>query len=146
METNTYKCEYCKKKYVPKRRRVQKFCSNSCRVSFHRLKNQGEEKKSTELQIKEEEKETSKVKIDQISVSGVANSAIGTGIVELTKNIFTAEENRPATKGDILKLGASLKRYHHIKNLPPNLMGQIPHFDLYTSNLVYLKISLTFKS
>lgn len=146
METNTYKCEYCKKEYVPKRRRVQKFCSNSCRVSFHRLKKQGKEKKSTELQIKEKEQDNSKLKVGQISTAGVANSAIGTGIVELAKNIFTAEENKPATKGDILKLGASLKRYHQIKNLPPNAMGQFPYFDLHTNEVIYLRINLTFKS
>ncbi|MBU3012270.1 hypothetical protein KO506_12710 [Polaribacter vadi] len=144
METNTYKCEYCKKKYVPKRRRVQKFCSNSCRVSFHRLKNLGEVKKTTELQTKKKEQENSKVKIDEISVSGVANSAIGSGIVEIAKNIFTPEENKPATKGDILKLASNLKRYHQIKNLPPNAMGHIPHFDLHTNNVIYLDITLTF--
>jgi hypothetical protein len=144
MEEQYYRCQYCKNEFVPRRRKIQKFCSDSCRVSFHRFKNVGVAIKSAELQIKE--KETSKVKVNQISTAGVANSAIGTGIVEIAKNIFTPEENKPATKGDVLKLAASLKRYHQIKNLPPNLMGQIPYFDLHTNTLVYLGNRLPFKS
>tara|TARA_R110002126_G_scaffold291172_1_gene450680 strand:+ start:9282 stop:9722 length:441 start_codon:yes stop_codon:yes gene_type:complete len=146
MEEQYYCCRYSKKDFVPKRRKVQKFCSNSCRVSFHRFKNVGLAIKSTDHQIKWKEQGTSKVKVNQISTAGVANSAIGTGIVEIAKNIFTPEENKPATKGDVLKLAASLKRYHQIKNLPPNLMGQIPYFDLHTNTLVYLGNRLPFKS
>ena len=141
-----YNCQYCEKEYIPKRRKVQKFCSNSCRVSFHRFKNVGLALKKSEVQIKEEKQEPQKTKIEQVSASGVANSAIGTGIVELAKNIFTPEENKPATKGDILKLGASLKRYHQIKNLPPNSIGQFPYFDLHTNEVIYLRVNLTFKS
>jgi hypothetical protein len=113
---------------------------------FHRFKNVGLAIKSTDLQIKEKEQEPSKVKVDEISTAGVANAAIGTGIVEIAKNIFTPEENKPATKGDVLKLAASLKRYHQIKNLPPNSMGQFPYFDLHTNTLVYLPLRISFKN
>lgn len=146
MEQQYYTCQYCRKEFEPKRRRVQKFCSDSCRVSYHRFKNIGDAIKSTELQIKQKEQETSAIKIDEISTAGVVNSAIGAGIVELTKNIFIPEENKPATKGDLAKLATNLKRYHQIKNLLPNDMGQIPHFDLYTSEVVYLWINPSFKS
>ena len=101
--------------------------------------------KKSELQIKEEKLEPKKTKIEQVSASGVANSAIGSGLVELAKNIFIAEENKPATKGDILKLGARLKRYHQIKNLSTNSMGQFPYFDLHTNTLVYLGNRLQLK-
>jgi hypothetical protein len=70
----------------------------------------------------------------------VANAAIGSGLADLLINVFTPEENKPATKGDILKLAANLKRYHKIKNLPINLQGQIPYFDLIHGIVVYLNI------
>ncbi|MCL7755019.1 hypothetical protein [Polaribacter sp. Z022] len=78
------------------------------------------------------------MKVDKVSTAGVANAAFGTTLVELAKNIFTPGENKPATKGDIMKLAASLKRYHKIKNLPPNLQRQVPHFDIEKSEVVYI--------
>lgn len=35
MESHHYTCHYCQKEFVPKRRKVQKFCSTSCRVRHH---------------------------------------------------------------------------------------------------------------
>ena len=35
-EKYKYKCDYCSKKYKPKRRRAQKYCSNSCRSKAYR--------------------------------------------------------------------------------------------------------------
>ena len=137
MEKLYYTCQYCKKEFTPRRRKVQKFCSDSCRVSFHRFKNVESELKSTNLQIKSEDQVPNKIKVDQISTAGVANSAIGSGLAELLKNALTPEENKPATKGDILKLAASLNRYHKIKNLSPNLMGKLPYFDLIQGIVVY---------
>jgi hypothetical protein len=140
MENQYYTCQYCKKEFTPKRRKVQKFCSDSCRVSFHRFKNVESELKSTNLQIKSEDQVPNKIKVDQVSTAGVANAAIGSGIAELLINALTPEENKPATKGDILKLAASLNRYHKIKNLPINLQGQIPYFDLIQGIVVYLNM------
>ena len=137
MENRSYTCQYCKKEYVPKRRGIQKFCSDSCRVSNHRLKKVSSTTKSIVVQQKEQE-ETSSIKVGQISTAGVANAAIGIGLVEVGKNLFTREENKPATKGDISKLAANLKRYHIIKNLPPNLQGQTPHFDIEKGEVVYI--------
>jgi hypothetical protein len=146
MEKQYYTCQYCKNDFTPKRRKVQKFCSDSCRVSYHRFKNVDLALKSTNLQIKSEDKVPNKIKVDQVSTAGVANAAIGSGLADLLISALTPEENKPATKGDILKLSASLKRYHQIKNLPPNLMGQFPYFDLHTNTLVYLGNRLPFKS
>ncbi|UAM99103.1 hypothetical protein K8354_04565 [Polaribacter litorisediminis] len=64
----------------------------------------------------------------------------------MVEPLFTPEENKPATKGDVLKLAASLKRYHKIKNLPPKLTGQIPYFDLHTSEIVYLPLRISFNN
>jgi hypothetical protein len=121
MGNHLYTCQYCKKEFIPKRKKNQKFCSNSCRVSFHRFKNVWLALKSTDLKVKEEVQVPSKMKVDQISTAGVANAAIGSGIVELTKNIFTCEADKPATKGDIALLIANkydiikLKIYHQTK-------------------------------
>ena len=142
MENRTYTCQYCKKDYVPKRRGVQKFCSASCRVSSHRFKNVESELKSTNLQIKSEDQVPNKIKVDQVSTAGVANSAIGSGIADLLISAFTSEENKPATRGDIARLASNLKRYHKIKNLQPNQMGQFPYFDLTEGIVVYLKMNL----
>jgi hypothetical protein len=142
MENRTYTCQYCKKDYVPRRRGVQKFCSDSCRVSFHRFKNVESELKSTNLQIKSEDQVPNKIKVDQVSTAGVANAAIGSGIADLLISTFTSEENKPATKGDIARLASNLKRYHIIKNLPPNQMGQFPYFDLTEGLVVYFKMNL----
>ena len=142
MEQTDYSCQYCKKKFTPKRRKVQKFCTNTCRASFHRFKNDSLSiNQSTEIKVNTGEKKSGKTKVDQISAAGVGNAALGTGLVELAKNIFTPGENKPATKGDIMKLAASLKRFHKIKNLPPNIVGEYPYFDLTKGEVVYLKMS-----
>ncbi|MFY9241676.1 MAG: hypothetical protein WAO74_01470 [Polaribacter sp.] len=143
METRTYECQYCRKDYVPKRRGVQKFCSNSCRVRSHQLKNK--KPKGTEVTTGNNTK-TDKTKIEEMSIAGVANSLGGNLAAQGLISLFTKEENKPATKGDLLKLAASLKRYHQVKNLPPNHLGQIPNFDLYKGEIVYFGLSLSFKN
>lgn len=143
METRTYICHYCRKDYVPKRRGVQKFCSNSCRVRTHQLKNK--KPKVTEVTTGNNTK-TDKAKIEQMSLAGVGNSLGGNLAAQGLISLFTKEENKPATKGDLATLASRLKRYHQIKNLPPNHQGQIPNFDLYTGEIVYFGRSLSFKN
>lgn len=138
METRTYECQYCKKEYVPKRRKVQRFCSNSCRVRSHQLRNR-------EVKLSKPIPKKDKTKIDQISAAGAGNAALGCLIVKVGTNILTKEENMPATKKDIKELTSSLKRYHKIKNLPLNEFGQTPYFDLEKGEIIYLGISLPFK-
>ena len=38
LEPKHYTCNYCQQNFVPKRRRVQKYCSNSCRSSAYQLR------------------------------------------------------------------------------------------------------------
>lgn len=137
MEKKYYSCQYCKKDFIPKRRKVQKFCSASCRVSFHRFKNVDASIKTTKVKLKDNNQESGKTKIEQISFPGVVNATIGSGLAEIAKNILTSEQNKPATKGDITKIIANLKRYHRINNLPVNHLGQFPYFDLYTNEVIY---------
>ncbi|KOY51927.1 hypothetical protein I602_1487 [Polaribacter dokdonensis DSW-5] len=71
----------------------------------HQLKNKPTVKATTLSMVSNKNKmEFQKTKIDQISLSGVSNAAIGSGVVELTKEIFTSKENKPATKKDIQRL------------------------------------------
>ncbi len=135
METRMYICHYCKKEYIPKRRKVQKFCSDSCRVSSHQLK-----KKSNEELITKTTKSIShleKQKIKKMSLAGVGNSVAGTIAVEGLKALFTKEENKPATKLDILKLEQRFKRYQEINNLPRNINNQKPFYDSLLKGVVY---------
>jgi hypothetical protein len=134
MKKEFYTCEYCFKEFVPKRRRIQKFCSDSCRVKSHHAKNKV--KKLTEPEIIQNDKPTIN-KVEQISPAGVGNAALGTLIVEALKFLSTSSENKKATKGDIEKLLSSLKRYHKVENLPLNEQGKTPYFDLQTNEIIY---------
>jgi hypothetical protein len=60
--------------------------------------------------------------------------------VKLIENIFTSNENKPATKKDIemLKKVLSKDRYKLIDNLTPKPDGYRAYFDSFTNNLVYL--------
>ncbi|QNM84548.1 hypothetical protein H9W90_10540 [Polaribacter pectinis] len=133
MEPRMYVCEYCKKEYLPKRRRVQKFCSDSCRVRKHQLKSS---KISKELSLKENIVQKEKTKIEAVSFAGVGNAALGNLAVKTLSTLFTKEENKPATKGDILKL-TKLIRYQEIRNLSKDLLGKKPFFDTVLKIVVY---------
>lgn len=105
METRTYECHYCKKEFVPKRRRVQKFCSNSCRVGSHQLKN----KKSNESEVsKVDNLKTEKIKIEHMSIAGVGNAAAGMLVAKIITDLMTKFENKQATKQDMIQLNLKL--------------------------------------
>lgn len=134
MELRKYICDYCKIEYIPKRRKVQKFCSNSCRVSSHRSKmftNQ-------QLSIKGDKAHKKELKAPKMSLTGVGNSLAGTLVAEGLKSLFTNEENKPATKLDIKKLEQKIKRYQEIKNIPINFNNQKPYYDNVLNIVVYL--------
>ena len=133
METRLYKCEYCKKDFLPARRKVQKFCSTSCRVKAHHQKT----KMSLKLMIPRSEKQTGTTSIDKMSFAGVGNAAIGTAAVDLLKLAFTSEENKPATKKDVQNLATKLERFQRVQNMNPNSFGRFPYFDRELSVLVY---------
>lgn len=133
MEKHQYECNYCKKEYIPKRRRVQKFCSDSCRVSSHQLKNNNSKK---EL-IKSDNYLPKKTTVDQMSLAGVGNSAAGTLVVGVLKNVFTKDENKPATRKDLKELTSKLERYQEIKNLTNDTFGKRPYYDTIQRIIVY---------
>ncbi len=133
MEEYQYQCNYCKKEYTPKRRRVQKFCSDSCRVNSHQLKNRSSK---TELIINDNNL-PKKTTIDQMSIAGVGNAAVGTLAVDAIKALLTREENKPATKGDLRKFFMKLEQFQEIVNMDKDVLGRKPFFDSNSKKVVY---------
>ena len=125
METRMYVCLYCKKEYLPKRRRVQKFCSESCRSNSHQLK----KKLNQQLVPTKTKTNQESIKVDKMSLAGVGNSVAGTLAVEGLKSLFTSEGNKPATKSDIKNLERRFNRYQEIKNIPRNIQNKKPYYD-----------------
>ena len=133
MDTHKYKCNYCHEEYIPKRRYVQKYCSDSCRSkAYHRrIKN------NNKLKPTEEEKNNNIGKVDKMSLAGVGNATTGALIAEGIINLFTSEGNKPATKSDIVKLLNTMNRYHKINNIRLNMNNQQPYFDMTLGTVVY---------
>ncbi|WP_405564749.1 hypothetical protein [Polaribacter sp. Asnod6-C07] len=136
MESRMYVCQHCKKEYLPKRRKVQKFCNASCRVSSHQLKKKSNDELTTNRTNYKSNLE--KLKVEKMSLAGVGNSVAGTIAVEGLKALFIKEENKPATKLDIQKLEERFKRYLEINNLPRNINNQKPFYDSLLKSVVYL--------
>lgn len=133
MDNYLYKCLYCGKDYKPNRRKKQKYCSNSCRTRAFVIRNS----KGLGLTKKDTEKKDP-IKVEKMSIAGVGNAAVGTLAVQLATNLFTREENKPATKKDIQNLLKNLnERYHPILNIPLRHDGAKPFYDLETQTIVY---------
>ena len=131
-----YICEYCYKEYIPKRRGVQKYCSNSCRSNACRIRNSKDSKVKSVRTVNE----TSVKAKEQMSMSGVGNAVAGTILANTIKTVFTKENNKVATKDDLKQLTERLLgRYHLVKNMYPNEKGDYPYFDLVENIVVYMK-------
>ncbi|TYB76804.1 hypothetical protein ES676_05540 [Bizionia saleffrena] len=140
-----YTCEYCFTDFEPKRRRVQKYCSDTCRSKAYHLR-KSTPNKTTELipfttavQEAQPPIPPSKTKIEAVSTAGIGNAAAGSLLADSLKSIFTPLDNKPATKADFKQLSDKLtKRYHLVKNIPNRHDGALPYFDIETGNVVYL--------
>lgn len=139
MDIFLYSCHYCGKEYQPKRRYKQRFCSNSCRV------NSFNHKKQTGLAIAQKTGQADKpIKIEKMSAAGVANATVGavagTVAVNLITSLLTSEENKPATKKDLINMmERQNKRFHIVKNVPLRL-GYNAFYDMQTQSIVYHRI------
>lgn len=105
MEIRNYTCQYCKKEYTPKRRRIQKFCSDSCRVGSHQLN-----KRMTNSGVPEVTKNhvLPKAKKEGINMAGVGNSFLGTIAATTTVNFLKNENDKPITKRDLIQVNLKL--------------------------------------
>ena len=142
-----YTCEYCFTDFEPKRRRVQKYCSATCRSKAYHLR-KSNQNKTTDLAPISTTVQTAlpppppipKTKIESISTAGIGNAAAGSLLADSIKSIFTPLDNKPATKADFKLLSDKLtKRYHLVKNIPNRHDGALPYFDMETGNVVYLR-------
>ncbi len=136
MENYEYKCHYCGKPYVPRRRYVQRFCCTSCRVNaFKRRTKPFSIEPSKGLSFPEKEVVKNEPKI---SLAGVGNAAIANVVTDFTKSVFTREENKPATKGDLwAMLNQTQQRYLPVSNAPQRDDGASPFYDTVTKTVLY---------
>ena len=136
MEQHHYTCQYCAKQYIPRKRKRQKYCSNSCRARAYQIKNS----KISLAKPETSKPENQLQKIDKMSWAGVGNAAAGTLAVNALSSILTREENKPATKKDIKEIKTILsKRYHEVLNMELDGYGNEPFYDMETKTIVYLK-------
>lgn len=77
-------------------------------------------------------------KPERISAAGVGNAALVPLAVDAAKAIFTLEDNKSATKGDLKRLTAEINgRYHLVKNMPARYDGALAYFDMQTQCVEY---------
>ena len=77
---------------------------------------------------------------ETVNAAGIINSAIGTGLANGVKAVFTSSENKPATKKDIKDLIFQVqKRYQPVKKMRPNSDGTIPYYDTLLKTVRYFK-------
>jgi transposase-like protein len=134
MDEYRYNCNYCGVEYTPRRRHVQKYCCSSCRVNAFNKRKKSNKSLST---IKKPEALPVK---DQMSLSGIGNAAVGALAIDLATSLFTREENKPATKGDIEKiLQGGIHKTILIRNIPPRMDGARAYFDTQQQILIYKK-------
>ena len=133
-------CLYCGTDYVPKRRGVQKFCSNSCRSLNWKDKQPIKESKTASIQpINDAPTVPDKPTLqEKMSLAGVGNAAAGAAVVEIAKNLVTPNAGKPATKKDIDDLKAFLRsRYFLVKNKERDSLGRPAYYDMVTGNVVH---------
>ena len=141
MDKPEYNCHYCGKSYEPKRRYVQLYCCTSCRVSAHkRRKKMSSTLPKNGLSLPQKEINNKQ----KISMAGIGNAAIANIATDLAKNIFTREENKPATRGDIGDIKALLneqpkQRYLPVYNAAIRNDGTTAYYDTISKQVVYLK-------
>ena len=133
MDTYKYTCGYCGSSYKPRRRRVQKYCSTSCRVNAFKLRN------SNSKIVSSENSPILKEKKEGISTTGIANAALGSAANDIITKLLTKQENRPATKGDLDRIISLIKnRYLPILNMNNRVDGTKPFYDVLNKQIVYL--------
>lgn len=137
MEKYQYICNYCCKEYVPRRRHVQRFCCTSCRVNDYNRRTKTSAPTSEKgLSIPQKGNQIH----PGINLAGISNAAIANVAVDFAKHIFTRDENKPATKGDLKALlTETQERYLPVTNAPRRNDGTAAFYDTSIKQVVYLK-------
>ena len=140
LDQQFYTCKYCYNEFEPKRRRVQKYCSDTCRSKAYHARKIKTLATTNNTEISKPVNSPTP-QTQKMSLAGVGNATAGTLAADAIKTIFTKDANKPATKGDIAQIFEKLNsRYHLVKNQAPNKFGQYPYFDLVENVVVYLKL------
>jgi hydrogenase maturation factor HypF (carbamoyltransferase family) len=105
MKSGNYLCKLCENEFEPTRRGIQKFCCSKCRKKYSYHKNKTSKSITPKLKSRELVSiKDKKTKVEEISISGIANAASGALIVHLLNKLLTKFENKSATKGDIQEI------------------------------------------
>ena len=101
-----------------------------------------EEVQSLAIPIEKSDKisEIEKKETKKMSFAGTAESTAGTLLADGLVSLFTKEENKPATKGDLIKAISHLDRYQPIFEMSRNSLGQLPYFDMETKTVLYMGV------
>jgi hypothetical protein len=145
MEKRLYTCQFCQKEFEPTRRKVQKFCSHTCRSKNHyHQKNKGKDNKSPNEKLQEafESDHNKKTAVDELSLPGVGNSFFGSLAVEVVtgvaKNAWKREADYSATKGDINEIKDLLrKRYFPVVNITSDALQRKAYYDMFSGKIVF---------
>lgn len=147
-ETHLYTCKYCKIEFKPKRRRIQKFCSDNCRSKNWFMVHSKDrpppiaiESNETAILSKEVKKEGKRklMKVEEISIQGVGNATLGSIIGNKATDYFTPEEKKPVTNKDFQILKSELLgKYHPITNIDNDEYGRKPYYDIESKEIVYM--------
>ncbi|TBN04454.1 hypothetical protein EYD45_07500 [Hyunsoonleella flava] len=132
-------CHNCGDNFIPRRRGVQKFCSNSCRSRYWFLK-QKENTKIDKLKITPTESVSlTEKKQDKMSFAGVGNATAGSLVADGIKSALTKSENKPATKKDIRELKNLISnRYLPVYNMEKDVYGRSAFYDVQTKHVIYI--------
>ena len=135
-----YNCKNCQKPYIPKRRGVQKYCSDSCRSRAYQLrKNLGLKKPTNQTDNK-----TDGVKNESsstINAASIMNAFIAAFGYDAIKGLLTPAGSKSVTRNDLNKLIDKIdQRYIPLRNVPMRDDGTYAFCDKKTESLVYLKI------
>ena len=134
-------CTHCGEEYVPKRRGIQKFCSNSCRSRYWYLKQNNRNNNNGIKKLKVVSENSNMIQSppsEKMSWAGFGNAATGAGAAKIVLDLLTPENNKPATKKDIQEIKSLISdRYLPIKNLGNDQFGKRPFYDVETGNVEF---------
>ena len=118
-------CPWCKKEFIANHA-ARKYCCDSHRMqAYHKRKGykvvtilpeQQELNQEANQEANQDQGMQGPINARSISRAGVTEATIGAGAVELTKRIFTADKDMPATKGYVMELIQQLERNNEARH------------------------------
>ncbi|WP_166963274.1 hypothetical protein [Yeosuana marina] len=136
-------CTHCGEEYIPKRRGVQKFCSNSCRSRYWYLKQNNNNNNNGIKALKVVSENNDMIQStpsEKMSWAGFGNAVTGAGAAKIVSDLLTPEYKKPATKKDIQEIKSLISgvRYLPVNNAENDTYGRKPFYDIETGYVVYL--------